>query len=84
MAVIYWFDGVCFDARRIRSFLWGTKHVGCVKLVIYKSYTKMHGQQNIRTCGQEVFLETNDILLRVTENMSRVNLELGQCNKGRE
>jgi len=28
MGVIYWLDVVYFDVRRIKSFLWGTKHIG--------------------------------------------------------
>jgi len=28
MVVIYWLDGVCFDVWRIKSFLWGMKHIG--------------------------------------------------------
>jgi len=36
MGVIYWLDGVCFDARRIKSFLWGTKHrvVSCLCVMV--------------------------------------------------
>jgi hypothetical protein len=46
----------------------------CVKLVIYKNYTKMHGQQNIKVCSHVTHYGGNEM------KVHSIVIKLSLCN----